>query len=154
MKKILFPGSFNPFTVGHADILRRLLTISDKVVVGIGINGDKTRSSKDELENMEAIRTFIDKEGMADRVEVITYSGLTGETAKEIGADCMARGVRNGTDFDYEYSLACANRDAFGIETVLIPADPALSFVSSSLIRDLRVGGRKDLATKYIDPIQ
>lgn len=150
MKKIFFPGSFNPFTAGHADILNRLLKMADRVTVGIGVNTDKPSSAESAEKNAEEIRKYLADNKLDDRVEVITYSGLTGEKAVEAGACCMARGVRSASDFDYEYTLASANRDAFGIETILIPADPALSFVSSTIIRDLKKHGRDDIASRYL----
>ena len=78
------------------------------------------------------------------------YDGLSAEAAAATGCDIMARGVRTASDFEYEYPLAAANRDAFGIETLLIPADPALSFVSSSIIRDIQNHGREEIAKKYL----
>lgn len=150
MKKIFFPGSFNPFTKGHADILLRLLKLADFVVIGIGVNASKPHSQDEAKKNAESILSFLKDNSLIDRVSVTIYTGLTAVEAKKAGADCMARGVRSCTDFEYEYSLAAANRDAFGIETLLIPADPALSFVSSSLIRDIEAHGDSSLAKKYI----
>lgn len=147
---ILYPGSFNPFTKGHADILKRLLKIADKVIIGIGVNNEKKHSQDETDLNKAYIQDYVKKEGIGNKVDVVIYKGMTAELVKETGADCMARGVRNGTDFDYEYSLACANRDAFGIETILIPADPALSFVSSSVVRDLFANGREDVAKRFM----
>ena len=149
MKKIFFPGSFNPFTKGHADILNRLLCLGEEVVIGIGININKPSDTAAAEKNLVDIKDYLIKNGLQDRVGVILYSGLSAEEARKMGANCMARGVRSASDFDYEYSLASANRDAFGIETILLPADPALSFVSSTMIRDLEQHGRKDLADKY-----
>ncbi|MCH5214910.1 MAG: pantetheine-phosphate adenylyltransferase [Muribaculaceae bacterium] len=153
MKKIFYAGSFNPFTKGHADILQRLLALADEVVIGIGVNIDKPETSLQAERNEEAIRRYLEAEGLCQRVTVKRYTGLTAVVAREEGATCMARGVRNATDFDYEFSLAAANRDAFGIETILLPANPALSFVSSTLIRDLEARGYDDLARKYLPEI-
>ena len=150
MKKIFFPGSFNPFTAGHADILERILLLTDKVTVGIGMNIEKQGSKEAAEKNADAIKTYISKKGLEDRVEVLVYSGLTGEVAKKRGADCLVRGVRTSADYEYEYSLAAANRDAFGIETILIPSDPALSFISSTMIRDLIKHNRENLTKKYL----
>lgn len=150
MKVIFFPGSFNPFTKGHADILERLLKLADKVIIGIGMNIDKPASRETAEHNAVTIREYLKKQAYEGRVEVLVYSGLTAETARNLGACCMARGVRSGADFDYEYSLACINRDAFGIETILLPADPSLSYVSSTAIRDLEHHGRADIARRYL----
>lgn len=149
MKKIFYPGSFNPFTKGHADILHRLLALADTVTVGVGVNSSKATDTDLLSRNADAIQTYIDTEGLGSRVSVTTYSGLSAIKAREIGADCMARGVRSG-DFEYEYSLAAANRDAFGMETILLAADPALSFISSSIIRDLQNNGMQPIADKYL----
>lgn len=150
MRKIFFPGSFNPFTKGHADIVERLLTMADTVTVGIGKNIDKPADAALSERNADAVRDWAQRAGIADRVEVVTYSGLTAEESRRLGADCMARGVRNGMDFEYEYSLAAMNRDAFGVETILLPADAALCMVSSTAIRDLQAHGRSDIAEKYL----
>lgn len=150
MNRIFFPGSFNPFTIGHADLLKRMLTLADKVTVGIGVNIDKISESGAAEENKNAIMQFLIKEGLDDRVDVVVYSGLSAEEAIRRGADCLARGVRNATDFDYEYSLASANKEVFGIETVLLAADPKLSFVSSTLVRDLEKNNKKDIASRFI----
>lgn len=148
--KIFFPGSFNPFTKGHADILKRLLALSETVVVGIGINPDKPSSEEAARANRDAICRFLNEQGLQERVKVVVYSGLTAEEALRQGADCMARGVRSGADFDFEYGLACANREAFGLETLLLPANPSLSFVSSSIIRELEAHGRDDIASRFL----
>lgn len=147
---IFFPGSFNPFTKGHADILMRLLKLAEKVIVGIGINPEKPSSSEQAIRNKASIEEYIDNSGVTNRVKVVVYSGLTAEEALKQGATCMARGVRTASDFEFENSLACANRAAFGIETILLPADPALSFVSSSIIRDLLYHGREDIADNFL----
>ena len=148
MKKVFFPGSFNPFTRGHADIVCRLLTMTETVVVGIGKNIDKPESRRAAEENAESIREWAAANSLSDKVHVTIFSGLTGEEALRLGASVIARGVRNATDFDYEYTMATANRQLFNIETILIPASPELSSISSTLVRDLRVHGRDDLAQK------
>lgn len=150
MKRIFFPGSFNPFTKGHADILKRLLTMAEYVTIGIGVNIEKRDSTENAKANLSSINDFLRKEGLDKRVNVIAYTGLTGEEALKIDADCLARGVRNSADFEYEYQLACINRDAFSIETILIPADPGCSFVSSTALRDFQKHGRNDLAENYL----
>lgn len=150
MKKVFFPGSFNPFTKGHADIARRLASMADSVVVGIGVNIRKPETKAEAEANAAAIRRWAKDAGLEDKIEVTVYDGLTAEEAVRHGASLIARGVRSAADFEYEFALASANRDAFGIETVLIPADPGLSFVSSTMMRDLIYHGRKDIAKKYL----
>lgn len=150
MKTVFFPGSFNPFTKGHADIALRLLGLADRVILGIGTNSGKETSRTAAEATRKDIEKWIEREDLAGRVSVELYTGLTAETALSLGADCLARGVRNATDFDYEYSMAAANRAAFGIDTILMPADPALSFVNSTMIRDLESFGKKDAAERFL----
>lgn len=150
MRTVFFAGSFNPFTKGHADIVKRLLKIFDRVIIGIGINAEKPASRDVAEKNAQNIINWVSGAGLKEKVDVLIYTGLTAETALNCGAICMARGVRNATDFDYEFSLASINREAFGIETILIPAKPSLSCVSSSVIRDLQNYGREDIAGNYL----
>lgn len=150
MKKIFFAGTFNPFTKGHADIALRILEIADKVTIGLGVNIDKPSSAKQAEENARLIEDWAAAHRLTERVEIVIYTTLTAEEAKKQGATCLARGVRNASDFDYEYALAAINRDAFGIDTILFPAAPEDSFISSSAIRDLQAHGRPDLAEKYL----
>lgn len=150
MKKVFFPGSFNPFTKGHADIVERMLTLADEVVIGIGCNIDKP-VDRDEMEKRaSAIREYYNRSAFAERVKVIWYTELTMQAAKNIGADCVVRGVRSAMDFDYEYGLAAANREVFGIETILLPADPSLGFISSTVVRDLMKHGDTVNASKFL----
>lgn len=150
MDRIFFPGSFNPFTRGHADILCRLLVMAEKVTVGIGVNIDKPEAASLSERNARAIRNYLRLNGLENRVEVVVYGGITAEEARKRGASVLARGVRSSQDFDYEYSLSAFNRDAFGIDTILIPADPALSYVSSTAVRDLIKHKHYDEAEKYL----
>lgn len=150
MKKVFFPGSFNPFTKGHADIVERMLSLADKVVIGVGVNTRKPESETVAAENMALILDLYSSAEYVDRVDVVRYSGLTMEAARDLDADCVVRGVRNASDFDYEYALAAANKKVFGIETILLPADPSLSCVSSSVVRDLLLHGREDLADEFL----
>ena len=150
MRTVFFPGSFNPFTKGHADIVDRMTTLCDKVVIGVGINSLKAESDGNIQKNVEKIKEIYSGTEYAGKVEVISYTGLTMEKAREIGAQCVVRGVRSAVDFDYEYTLAAANRKAFGIETILLPADPSLSYVSSSLVRDLQKYGSEHLASEFL----
>lgn len=147
--KAFFPGSFNPFTKGHADIVDRLLAMGWSVVIGIGTNPDKPESRATAEANLEKIRRIYSDSRYEGRVSVVAYEGLSAEKAADLKADCMVRGVRSATDFDYEYALASANRQAFGIETLLVPADPSLAFISSSIVRELEGHGRADIASKY-----
>ena len=130
----LFPGSFDPFTAGHLNILARALTMFDSVVVAIGINQDKvgffTNSQKKDI-----IRQAI--AGM-DRVSVIEYDGLTVDVCRELGIHHVVRGVRNMLDFENERAIADANRRmAPDIETIIIPTAQEFAHISSSAVRDI-----------------
>lgn len=136
MKIALFAGTFNPFTIGHADIVSRGLALFDEVVIGIGENQDKP--SADITERLNAIRDIY-KDNPHVRVEI--YHSLTVEYAKQIGACALLRGVRTINDFEYERQMADANRALAGLETVVLFTRPELGYVSSSLARDLKRHG-------------
>lgn len=144
MKRVaLFPGSFDPFTAGHLNILKRSLEMFDEVVVAVGVNGDKT-GFYDNSTRMEIIaQTCKDLQG----VRIIEYSGLTIDICKELGIKHIVRGVRNMLDFETERSIADANRRlAPEIDTVIIPTAQEFAHISSSAVRDiLRHGGDTSL---------
>lgn len=133
----LYPGTFDPFTTGHLSIVERGLQLFDKIVIAVGIN-DSKRSMRPTAERVEHIRRVMSGE---PRVEVIAYSGLTVEAARDYGCSFILRGVRTVADFEYERNLAYANRNISGIETVLLYTLPELSFISSSMVRDLARNG-------------
>ncbi len=135
--KALFAGSFDPFTIGHLAIVESALKIFSSVVVAIGVNENKKSEWPANVRKKAIAELFKDD----PRVEVTTYSGLTFKFARMIGAGVLVRGVRNGDDFDFEKTLADANRKIGGIDTVLIPCVPELAFVSSSLVRELLHNG-------------
>ena len=129
----LFPGSFDPFTRGHESIVRRALPLFDKFVIAIGVNADK-RS----FMSMEQRKALIEDVFKDDpRIEVISYSGLTVDVAREVGAKFIVRGVRLIQDFENEKHLAEVNRDISGIETILLYTLPEYSHISSSIVREL-----------------
>ena len=140
MKKIaLFPGSFDPFTKGHEDIVLRGLNLFDEVVIGIGKNANKKRYFP--LETMKELieGTFSNHEN----VKVITYEDLTARIAREVGAKFLLRGLRNTTDFEYENGISQVNRYVYEeIETVFLITSPQLAPISSSIIRDLHRYGQ------------
>ncbi|MBQ1618891.1 MAG: pantetheine-phosphate adenylyltransferase [Bacteroidales bacterium] len=130
----LFPGSFDPFTKGHLDILKRALTIFDEVVVAVGVNQDK-HGFYSTAEKKEIIAQAT--RGM-EGVRIINYDGLTVDACRSLGIHHIVRGVRNMTDFDAEQSTADANRRlASDIETIIIPTAQEFSHISSSIVRDL-----------------
>ena len=135
----LFPGSFDPFTAGHLNILRRALTMFDEVVVAVGINQDKP-GFFDMDKRLEIIRQAT--EGM-DGVSIVKYDNLTIDACRERGIRHIVRGVRNMIDFETERSIADANRRlAPEIETIIIPTSQEFAHISSSAVRDiLKHGG-------------
>lgn len=140
MKKIaLFPGSFDPFTNGHLDVVRRGVGLFDEVIIAIGINSSKQRYLPIEwlLPQLEAL--FQDE----PRVSVRSYRGLTTEFARATGARYLLRGLRNTIDFEYENAIAQANRQLNpDLETVFLLTSPTLAAVSSTIIREIhRFGG-------------
>lgn len=139
MKRALFAGSFNPFTIGHHDIVERTLAcLADEVVIAIGRNAKKADTG-DEESRAEAIRRLYINNV---HVSVSVYDGLTVDFAERIGADFIVRGVRSVKDFEYEREIAEVNRRISGIDTVLFYADPALTSVSSSVVRELQSYGK------------
>ncbi len=131
--KLLFPGTFDPFTKGHADLVSRALELCDELVIAVGINGQKSPMYSVQ-ERVDAISRYYSNDR---RVSVISYSGLTAEAVRQTGAAAMLRGVRSDADFDMERTLADANLAVLGVETVLLVARPELQHVSSSLCREL-----------------
>lgn len=133
-KTALFPGSFDPFTAGHLNILRRALTMFDKVIVAVGVNQDKRGFYSNE-QKLQIIRQAI--RGMAD-VDVLEYDGLTIDVCRELGIRHIVRGVRNMLDFENERAIADANRRlAPEIETIIIPTAQEFAHISSSAVRDI-----------------
>lgn len=142
MKRIaFFPGSFNPFTEGHADIVARALRLFDRVIIGVGYNFNKQGSSEQAADNCREIqRRYTNQQ----EVNVITYNTLTVEEARRSGAVAIIRGIRSMADYEYELQMADVNRRlAPEIETVFLPARPELACISSSVVRELSQYGRK-----------
>jgi len=133
MKIAIFPGSFDPFTLGHYDIVNRGLTLFDRIVIGIGRNSTK-KETFPIREREEAIRKIFKDE---PRVEVKIYDCLTVDFAREVGAEFILRGVRCVADFEYERNMAEANKSLGGIETILLYTRPEYAHISSTLVRDL-----------------
>ena len=134
MKKALFPGTFDPPTLGHIDIIRRSASICDKLYVGIAVNSFKT----------DALFSIEEKEAMLKKIckpyphtEVVHFSCLVIEFAKQNQIDYLIRGLRAFSDFEYEFRMALANRHLSGIETVFLMADERVAHISSTLIREL-----------------
>lgn len=142
MKRAIFPGTFDPFTIGHYSIVQRGLSFFDEIVIGIGLNqSKKTLFSVDK--RLDIIRqAFIDE----PRVKVASYDSLTVDFALSVDANFVLRGLRSVVDFEYERSIADANRKLTGIETVILFTESEYSFISSTVTRDLIAFG-KDIST-------
>lgn len=136
----MFPGSFDPFTNGHEDIVRRGLKVFDEIVIAIGYNSQK--SSRYFPIEMMVDRISLTFKG-DERIKVLTYSELTSELAKKQGAKYLLRGLRNTTDFEYENSVAQVNRHLNAdLESVFLITSPQFAAISSSIIREVhRYGG-------------
>ena len=135
---VLFPGSFDPFTIGHADLVKRALALFDEVVIAVGINEEKAGWMPAD-ERLSTLRQLYNKE---PRVRVESYTGLTTDFAQAIGATAILRGVRSVKDFEYEQQMADINRQLTGIETVILFARPELAAISSTLVRELAHFGK------------
>ncbi len=139
MKRIaFFPGSFDPFTKGHADIVERGLKLFDEIIIGIGYNPSKERYFPLDV-MVRVIQGAFDNN---PRIKVINYNDLTAKVAKEHGAQFLLRGLRNTTDFEYENTIAQVNRQIVdGLETVFLITSPELAPISSSIVRELHSFG-------------
>jgi len=145
--KVLFPGSFNPFTIGHKNIVDRACTLFDKVVIAIGVNSEKhpsdaegaaSAANPEAQERVEHIRAIY---ASNPKVEVISYTTLTAQVVKEQGIDCIIRGIRGSKDLEYEDEITRVNYTVFGVETLYLLADPELKEVSSTIARELHKYG-------------
>ena len=142
MKRAIFPGSFDPFTVGHYSIVQRGLTFFDEIVIGIGINNTKKTYFSIE-KRLEMIHQAFDNE---PRIKVASYNSLTVDFALEVNATFILRGLRSVTDFEYERTIADANRKLTGVETVILFTESEYSYISSTVARELISFG-KDIST-------
>lgn len=134
----LFVGTFDPFTIGHDDIVRRALPLFDKLVIGMGMNAGKNPMLT-AGERVAAIRRVYADE---PRVEVVAYDDLTADLARRVGARYVVRGVRSVKDFEYERDMADLNRRLGALETILIMAKPEYAAISSSAARELSLFGK------------
>lgn len=151
MKRIaIFPGSFDPFTSGHADVVQRALPLFDHIVIGLGVNSSKSRIFGPDL-MLNCINEAFRHE---PRVSVETFSGLTANFALEKEARFLLRGLRNTTDFEYENTLAQVNSHVNpGLETFFLITSPAYAFISSTIVRDLyRHGADVSAFLPYVLP--
>ncbi|GAA3211451.1 pantetheine-phosphate adenylyltransferase [Oerskovia jenensis] len=138
------PGSFDPLTLGHLDIVRRARSLFDEVVLGVARNSSKSALLTAEQRVEIARAALAVSPGLEDvRVEIVP--GLLVDFCREVGAAAVVKGLRGGADFDAELPMALMNRHLVGVETVFVPGDPALAHVASSLVKDVaRFGGPVD----------
>ena len=138
IRKVFFPGSFDPFTIGHLALVNRTLALVDEVIVGVGIN-----EAKNSLLPVDKRTAYIERVFEKEkRVRVVKYEGLTVDAARNEGAAFILRGLRNSNDFEFERDVAEINRMLEGIETILLFSEPALVHISSSMVRELYRFGR------------
>jgi pantetheine-phosphate adenylyltransferase len=135
----LFPGTFDPVTLGHLDIINRALPLFDKLIIGIGRNANKVPMFSEEQRLQWIREIYKDNPG----VEAVVYEGLTVQCCKEVGANFILRGIRYVNDFEYEKAIADMNRSLDGhVETIFLTCLPQFTSVASTLVRDvLRNGG-------------
>jgi pantetheine-phosphate adenylyltransferase len=137
-KTALFPGSFDPFTKGHQNIVERALPLFDRLVIGIGRNTTKQTLYTPEERQQQIAALFANE----PRIEVRIYDVLTVDFAMSVGAQYVLRGVRTMADFEYERTIADVNKRLAGLETVLLFADADTASISSSLVRELKAFGK------------
>ncbi|MDA9804321.1 pantetheine-phosphate adenylyltransferase, partial [Flavobacteriaceae bacterium] len=133
MKKAVFPGSFDPITLGHVDLIYKGLEIFDEIIIAIGVNADKKQlfSLEDKIQQIK--NTFINE----PRIEVASYKGLTIDFCKSVNSKYILRGLRNSSDFNYEQSIAQTNFSLSSIESVFLISSPQLAHISSTIVRDI-----------------
>jgi pantetheine-phosphate adenylyltransferase len=133
MRKAIFPGSFDPITLGHQDIINRALPLFDEIVIAIGVNADKKY-----MFSLEERKRFIEETFQNEpKISVITYEGLTIDLCHKINANFILRGLRNPADFEFEKAIAHTNRRLSKIETVFLLTAAKTSYISSSIVRDV-----------------
>lgn len=133
MKRAVFPGSFDPLTLGHTDIIDRAFHLFDEIIVAIGTNADKKY-----MFSVEQRRRFIEETYKDNpKVKVDTYKGLTIEYCKKVNSNYILRGLRNPADFEFEKAIAQTNRKLSNIETVFLLTSADNSYISSSIVRDI-----------------
>lgn len=133
MKRAIFPGTFDPFTIGHYSVVKRALTFMDEIIIGIGINDSKRTWFPTEKRVEMVKKLYVDE----PRVRVEAYDNLTVDFAIQHDAGFIIRGIRTVRDFEYEETIADINRKLAGIETILLFTEPELTSVSSTIVREL-----------------
>ncbi|WP_114492121.1 pantetheine-phosphate adenylyltransferase [Candidatus Ulvibacter alkanivorans] len=137
MRRAVFPGSFDPITLGHVDIIKRALPLFDEIIIAIGVNAEKKY-----MFNLADRKRFISEAFSGNsKVSVQDYTGLTADFCKEKEAEFIVRGVRNTNDFTYEQTIAQANAKVNGVDSVFLVSSPEFSHISSSIVRDIARNG-------------
>ncbi|HQW06641.1 MAG: pantetheine-phosphate adenylyltransferase [Flavobacteriales bacterium] len=129
----VFPGTFDPITIGHVSIVLRSLPLFERIVIGMGVNNTKKTMFAQEERMAWIAEAFKDH----PQVEAMAFEGLTVELCKRVGAGFIIRGLRNSTDHGYERSIALTNRQLAGVETIFLPAAPEHAHISSTIVREL-----------------
>lgn len=133
MKRAIFPGSFDPITLGHYDIINRGVKLFDELIIAIGVNADKKY-----MFSLEQRKQFIEQSFKDNpKIKVVTYKGLTVDFCQKHDVDFILRGLRNPADFEFEKAIAHTNRDLAPIETVFLLTAARTSYISSSIVRDV-----------------
>ena len=133
MKKAIFPGSFDPITNGHCEIIKKGLKLFDEIIIAVGINNQKKYMFSIE-KRLEFIESCFEKE---KKIKILSYGGLTTDLCKDHGIKFILRGLRNSEDFNFENSLASMNKEMSNVETIFILSSSKTSHINSSLVRDI-----------------
>jgi len=133
MKRAIFPGSFDPITLGHVDIIERGVTLFDELIIAIGVN-----SGKEYMFSLAERKQFIEKCFKGNpKIKVVSYEGLTVDFCMKNNFDFILRGLRNPADFEFEKAIAHTNRDLAPVETVFLLTAASTSYISSSIVREV-----------------
>ena len=148
MNRAFFPGSFDPITLGHVDIIKRATKIFDEIIVAIGINNEKKYLFSNDVRIKFIEDTFIKE----PKIKVKKYKGLTINFCKKNNINTILRGVRNPSDFEFEKAIAHTNYKLSGVETVFLITNPEFSYISSSIVREIieNNGNYKKLVPKTV----
>lgn len=149
MKRAVFPGSFDPITLGHYDIIKRGLNLFDEIILGIGVNAEKKY-----MFGLEKRKKFLESTFEDDsKIKVKTYKGLTVNFCRQENADFILRGLRNPADFEFEKAIAHTNRKLEKIETIFLLTSSGKSYISSSIVRDV-IRNEGDYTGLVPDPVR
>jgi len=148
MNRAVFPGSFDPITLGHVDIINRATNIFDEIIVAVGINKEKKHLFSNDVRIKFIKETFIKE----PKIKVKKYKGLTINFCKKNNINTILRGVRNPSDFEFEKAIAHTNYKLSGVETVFLITNPEFSYISSSIVREIieNNGDYKKLVPKTV----